>query len=140
MPAGAFSGEHFVKWLTKYSRRGLLGELFDKLRIQCRMQIPQTALAIWGSDFTMVVNPASCRMVSGFFSQRFSMFFVSSLSRCGLAPLLAKGTAFTAVWRIVFSKTLFLSSEMKLGIANLKSLQFCSENCVRRSKITKFSD
>ena len=31
--------EYFVKGLTKYSRRGLLGEIFDKLRIQCRMQI-----------------------------------------------------------------------------------------------------
>ena len=39
MPAGAFLGEYFVKGLTKYSRRGLLGEIFDKLRIQCRMQI-----------------------------------------------------------------------------------------------------
>ena len=37
MPAGAFWGEYFVKGLTKYSRRGLLGEMFDKLRIQCRM-------------------------------------------------------------------------------------------------------
>ena len=39
MPAGAFLGEYFVKGLTKYSRRGLLGEIFDKLRIQGRMQI-----------------------------------------------------------------------------------------------------
>ena len=38
MPAGAFFLEYFVKGLTKYSRRGLLGEIFDKLRIQCRMQ------------------------------------------------------------------------------------------------------
>ena len=38
MPAGAFLGEYFVKGLTKYSRRGLLGEIFDKLRIQRRMQ------------------------------------------------------------------------------------------------------
>ena len=39
MPAGAFFLEYFVKGLTKYARRGLLGEIFDKLRIQCRMQI-----------------------------------------------------------------------------------------------------
>ena len=39
MPAGAFLGEYFVKGLTKYSRRGLLGEIFDKLRIQGRMQV-----------------------------------------------------------------------------------------------------
>ena len=38
MPAALFF-EYFVKELTKYSRRGLLGEIFDKLRIQCRMQI-----------------------------------------------------------------------------------------------------
>ena len=31
--------KYVVKGLTKYSRRGLLGEIFDKLRIQCRMQI-----------------------------------------------------------------------------------------------------
>ena len=31
--------KYFVKELTKYSRKGLLGEIFDKLRIQCRMQI-----------------------------------------------------------------------------------------------------
>ena len=39
MPAGAFLGEYVVKGLTKYARRGLLGEIFDKLRIQGRMQI-----------------------------------------------------------------------------------------------------
>ena len=39
MPAGAFLLECFVKGLIKYSRRGLLGEIFEKLRIQCRMQI-----------------------------------------------------------------------------------------------------
>ena len=39
MPAGAFFFEYFVKELIKYARRGLLGEIFDKLRIQCRMQI-----------------------------------------------------------------------------------------------------
>ena len=39
MPAGFFFLEYFVKGLTKYSRRGLLGEMFDKLRIQCRMHI-----------------------------------------------------------------------------------------------------
>ena len=38
MPAGAFFLEYFLKGLTKYSRRGLLGEILDKLRIQCRMQ------------------------------------------------------------------------------------------------------
>ena len=37
MPAGALLGEDFEKGLTKYSRRGLLGEIFDKLRIQGRM-------------------------------------------------------------------------------------------------------
>ena len=31
--------EYYVKELTKYSRRGLLGEIFDKLRIQGRMQM-----------------------------------------------------------------------------------------------------
>ena len=31
--------KYFVKELTKYSRRGLLGEIFDKLQIQCRMHI-----------------------------------------------------------------------------------------------------
>ena len=40
--------EYVVKGLTKYSRRGLLDEIFDKLRIQCRMQnfekISQSAL------------------------------------------------------------------------------------------------
>ena len=39
MPAGGFFSEYFVKELTKYARRGLLGEIFNKLRIQCRMQI-----------------------------------------------------------------------------------------------------
>ena len=39
MPAVAFWGEYFVKGLTKYSRRSLLGEIFDKLRIQGRMHI-----------------------------------------------------------------------------------------------------
>ena len=38
MPTVAFLREYVVKGLTKYSRRGLLGEIFDKLRIQCRMQ------------------------------------------------------------------------------------------------------
>ena len=28
-----------IKWVIKYSRRGLLGEIFDKLRIQGRMHI-----------------------------------------------------------------------------------------------------
>ena len=37
MPAGAFLGEYFVKGLPQYARRGLLGEIFDKLRIQGRM-------------------------------------------------------------------------------------------------------
>ena len=37
MPAGG--GEYFAKGLIKYARRGLLGEIFDKLRIQGRMQI-----------------------------------------------------------------------------------------------------
>ena len=48
MPAGAFLGEYFVKGLTKYSHRCPLGEIFDKLRIQCRMpifeQMSQSAL------------------------------------------------------------------------------------------------
>ena len=39
MPAVGFFWEYVVKGLTKYSRRGLLGEIFDKLRIQGRMQI-----------------------------------------------------------------------------------------------------
>ena len=39
MPAGAFFGEYVVKGLTKYARRGRLGETFDKLRIQGRMQV-----------------------------------------------------------------------------------------------------
>ena len=39
MLAGVFLEKYVVKGLTKYSRRGLLGEIFDKLRIQCRMQI-----------------------------------------------------------------------------------------------------
>ena len=39
MPAGTFFLEYFVKELIKYARRGLLSEIFDKLRIQCRMQI-----------------------------------------------------------------------------------------------------
>ena len=39
MPAGTFLGEYVVKGLTKYARMGLLGEIFDKLRIQGRMQI-----------------------------------------------------------------------------------------------------
>ena len=30
---------YFVKELPRYARRGLLGEIFDKLRIQGRMQI-----------------------------------------------------------------------------------------------------
>ena len=53
MPAGAFFFlEYFVKQLTKYSRRGLLGEIFDKLRIQGRMQIFRflqyfTFLKVW---------------------------------------------------------------------------------------------
>ena len=37
MTAGAFFLEYFVKGLTIYSRRGLLGEIFEKLRIQGRM-------------------------------------------------------------------------------------------------------
>ena len=43
MPAGAFFREYVVKGLTKYARRGLLGEIFDKLRIQGRMQIFEKA-------------------------------------------------------------------------------------------------
>ncbi len=39
MPAGGFFWEYFVKGLPRYARRGLLGEIFDKLRIQGRMQI-----------------------------------------------------------------------------------------------------
>ena len=39
MPTGAVFFEYCVKGLTKYSRKGLLGEICDKLRIQCRMQI-----------------------------------------------------------------------------------------------------
>ena len=39
MPAGFFLGEYLIKWVIKSSRRGLLGEIFDKLRIQCRMQM-----------------------------------------------------------------------------------------------------
>ena len=41
---------------------------------------PKHRFSDWGSDFTMIVNPASCQMASGIFPQRFSMFFVSSLS------------------------------------------------------------
>ena len=47
-PQGPFLFEYVVKGFTKYSRRGLLGEIFDKLRIQCRMhffeKMPQNAL------------------------------------------------------------------------------------------------
>ena len=39
MPAGAKNLEYFVKGLPEYARRGLLGEIVDKLRIQGRMQI-----------------------------------------------------------------------------------------------------
>ena len=38
-PAGAFWAEEIVFWARKSSRRGLLGKIFDKLRIQGRMQI-----------------------------------------------------------------------------------------------------
>ena len=52
---------------------------------------PKHRFSDWGSDLSMVVNPASCLNFSGISAWRFSMFFVSSLSRCGLEPLLAKG-------------------------------------------------
>ena len=38
MPAGANKLEYFVKGFPWYARRGLLGETFDKSRIQGRMQ------------------------------------------------------------------------------------------------------
>ena len=38
-PAGAFLVEKVVLWARKSSRRGLLGKIFDKLRIQGRMQM-----------------------------------------------------------------------------------------------------
>ena len=38
-PAGAFLADKIVFWARKSSRRGLLGKIFDKLRIQGRMQI-----------------------------------------------------------------------------------------------------
>ena len=38
-PAGAFWADKIVVWAGKSSRRGLLGKIFDKLRIQGRMQI-----------------------------------------------------------------------------------------------------
>ena len=38
-PAGAFLADKIVFWATKSFRRGLLGQIFDKLRIQGRMQI-----------------------------------------------------------------------------------------------------
>ena len=38
-PAGAFSADKILFWARKASRRGLLGKIFDKLRIQGRMQI-----------------------------------------------------------------------------------------------------
>ena len=38
-PAGAFLADNIVFWARKSSRRGLLGKIFDKLRIQGRMQI-----------------------------------------------------------------------------------------------------
>ena len=37
--AGAFLADKIVFWARKSSRRGLLGKIFDKLRIQGRMQI-----------------------------------------------------------------------------------------------------
>ena len=37
--AGAFWADKIVFWAWKASRRGLLGEICDKLRIQGRMQI-----------------------------------------------------------------------------------------------------
>ena len=37
-PAGAFWVDKIVFWARKASRRGLLGKIFDKLRIQGRMQ------------------------------------------------------------------------------------------------------
>ena len=37
MPAGAKFLEYFVKGFPYYARRGLLGKIFDKLRIQGRM-------------------------------------------------------------------------------------------------------
>ena len=39
MAAGFSFFEYSVNGLTKYARRGLLGEIFDKLRIQGRMHI-----------------------------------------------------------------------------------------------------
>ena len=38
-PAGGFWGDKIVFRVRKSSRRGLLGKIFDKLRIQGRMQI-----------------------------------------------------------------------------------------------------
>ena len=49
MPAGAILGKSFVKGLTKYFRRGLLGEICDKLRIQGRMHI-------FGKSNVLVLN------------------------------------------------------------------------------------
>ena len=52
MPAVAFFWEYVVKGLTKYSRRGLLGEICDKLRIQGRMHI-------FGKSCFLVLNSES---------------------------------------------------------------------------------
>ena len=41
-PAGAFLADKIVFWARKSSRGGLLGKIFDKLRIQGRMQIFET--------------------------------------------------------------------------------------------------
>ena len=41
-PVGAFWADTIALWARKASRRGLLGKIFDKLRIQGRMQIFET--------------------------------------------------------------------------------------------------
>ena len=43
-PAGGFFADIIVFWTRKSSRRGLLGKIFDKLRIQGRMQIFETKI------------------------------------------------------------------------------------------------
>ena len=72
MPAGGFCFEYFVKGLTKYARRGLLGEIFDKLRIQCRMQIFEKLHATLDSQ---LIKYFPQKALAGIFSEPFYKIF-----------------------------------------------------------------
>ena len=60
-----------MKLFASKNRSGIVPSLEN---IQ-NTKFPKHRGSDWGSDFTMVVNPALCRMAPPIFPRRFSMFF-----------------------------------------------------------------